>query len=56
MVSGIELSTTLKSLGIKVISDLASVGQNVMFGSIYHVNVATSPRLTNDVAWAAESG
>ena len=59
MVSGILPSTTLKSLGIKVISDLESVSQNmwdhVMFGSVYRVNVATSPHLTNDVAWAAES-
>ena len=57
MVSGIGPSSTLQQYGIKVISDLAGVGQNMwdhpFFAPSYRVAVPTLTRIANDVGFLA---
>lgn len=55
MVSGIGPSAQLKKFGIKVVKELAGVGQNlqdhVFFGPSYRVNLETLTKLANNPAY-----
>ena len=59
MISGIGPNQTLQEYGIPVVSDLQGVGQNLWdqayFGISFRVNVETSSRLSNDMAYAAQA-
>ena len=57
MVSGVGPSSTLQQYGIKVVSDLAGVGQNMwdhpFFAPSYRVTVPTLTRVANDPIFLA---
>lgn len=59
MVSGVGPKSTLEKLGIKVVTDLPGVGQNLwdhaLFGVVNRVNVETASRLVNDQTAAMEA-
>ncbi|GME62638.1 Glucose-methanol-choline oxidoreductase [Neofusicoccum parvum] len=58
MVSGIGPSAQLSVLGVKVLSDLSGVGQNmwdhIMFGPSYQVSLVTLNRVIKDPLYAAK--